>query len=179
MATLAELLRDRAVVPGPVVEHLQRLVGILGDPFRPVVFRPFAVRAHCRRDRGLRGRWPGEADHQPDAPSGGPARPRGERRRAAATGPGLVARERRRGGSAGRRQERAGPGRLHTGTLRRRSRSGAHPRGAPGSRPAGRASSSASMWAFSTALRGWWQPARSRSRWTSRSRARRRVSAMA
>lgn len=34
MATLAELLRDRAVVPGPVVEHLQRLVGswaILSD----------------------------------------------------------------------------------------------------------------------------------------------------
>jgi two-component system, sensor histidine kinase PdtaS len=34
VATLAELLRDRAVVPGPVVEHLQRLVGswaILSD----------------------------------------------------------------------------------------------------------------------------------------------------
>ena len=34
MATLAELLRDRAAVPGPVVEHLQRLVGswaILSD----------------------------------------------------------------------------------------------------------------------------------------------------
>ena len=34
MATLAELLRDRAVVPEPVVEHLQRLVatwGILSD----------------------------------------------------------------------------------------------------------------------------------------------------
>ena len=30
MATLAELLRDRAVVPGPVVEHLQRLVGSWG-----------------------------------------------------------------------------------------------------------------------------------------------------
>ena len=34
MATLAELLRDRAHVPGPAVEHLQRLVstwGILSD----------------------------------------------------------------------------------------------------------------------------------------------------
>jgi two-component system, sensor histidine kinase PdtaS len=34
VATLAELLRDRAVVPGPAVEHLQRLVGswaILSD----------------------------------------------------------------------------------------------------------------------------------------------------
>jgi len=34
VATLAELLRDRAIVPGPVVEHLQRLVGswaILSD----------------------------------------------------------------------------------------------------------------------------------------------------
>lgn len=30
MATLAELLRDRAVVPSPVVEHLQRLVGSWG-----------------------------------------------------------------------------------------------------------------------------------------------------
>ncbi|HTW08139.1 MAG TPA: sensor histidine kinase [Acidimicrobiales bacterium] len=30
MATLAELLRDRAVVPDPVVEHLQRLVGSWG-----------------------------------------------------------------------------------------------------------------------------------------------------
>lgn len=30
MATLAELLRDRAVVPSPVVEHLQRLVGTWG-----------------------------------------------------------------------------------------------------------------------------------------------------
>src|SRR5581483_11876375 len=30
MATLAELLRDRAVVPAPVVEHLQRLVGTWG-----------------------------------------------------------------------------------------------------------------------------------------------------
>jgi two-component system, sensor histidine kinase PdtaS len=30
MATLAELLRDRAAVPGPVVEHLQRLVGAWG-----------------------------------------------------------------------------------------------------------------------------------------------------
>ena len=30
MATLAELVRDRANVPGPVVEHLQRLVGTWG-----------------------------------------------------------------------------------------------------------------------------------------------------
>ncbi len=31
MATLAELVRDRANVPGPVVEHLQRLVGTWGS----------------------------------------------------------------------------------------------------------------------------------------------------
>ena len=79
MATLAELLRDRAVVPGPVVEHLQRLVGswaILSDlSFSDLLlFVPTAG-----EQRGLCGGRPGEADHQPDASSGGPARPGGER----------------------------------------------------------------------------------------------------
>ena len=53
MATLAELLRDRAHVPGPAVEHLQRLVSSWGTSFRPFLFGPLALRARCCRTGGF------------------------------------------------------------------------------------------------------------------------------
>ena len=170
MATPAELAFERTNLDEEQLAHLQRLLGHLGDPGRPVLLRPRADGADGPRARPTPPGGPRAGHPRPDAPveqlhgrRARPGRPDGRRRRLAAGGPGLRDRGVVAGRDGARARRRAGPAALHPGAVR--GGDGGRPGPDVGRRrPAARATWSAPTGTCSTASPSCCPRGRSRSR---------------